>query len=86
MKRLLGCVTLLALASCAAPGPSVPEETAVPVSQPCHVEIPDCGTYALDHVSEADRLIVIGRAAIAEIRQREACELRLRAALKACAK
>jgi len=78
--------TLLALlAGCAQdPGPSRPEEVAIPVSQPCKVAIPDCGTYALDGVSEADRLVAKGRAALAEIRQREACELRLRAALKAC--
>jgi len=81
------CYTALALlAGCAQdPGPSVPVEAAVAVSRaPCKVEIPDCGIYALDAVSEADRLIAKGRALLAEIKQREACELRLRAALKAC--
>lgn len=77
---------LLLLAGCAQePGPSVPVEAAIAVSRaPCKVEIPDCGAYALDGVSEADRLVAKGRAALAELRQREACELRLRAALKAC--
>lgn len=77
---------LVLVAGCStAPGPSVPVETAVAVSRaPCKVEIPDCGPYALDGVSEADRLVSKGRAALAELKQREACELRLRAALKAC--
>lgn len=79
-------VVLALLSGCATePGPAVPVETDIAVARaPCKVEIPDCGRYALDGVSEADRLVAKGRAALAEIKQREACELRLRAALKAC--
>lgn len=74
------------LSGCAQePGPSVPVEAAVAVARaPCKVDVPDCGPYALGGVSEADRLVAKGRALLAEIKQREACELRLRAALKAC--
>lgn len=84
MRSILLVVVLLA--GCAQePGPSVPVEAGIAVSRaPCKTEIPDCGAYAFDGISEADRLIVKGRAALAELKQRQACELRLRAALKAC--
>lgn len=84
---LLSAVILAGLAGCAAPvAPAVPKEVKVPVAVPCQVEIPDCGTYELDRVGPDDRLIVVGRAAIKEIGQREKCERRLRAALLACTK
>jgi hypothetical protein len=59
-------------------------EKLVPI--PCEVQIPsECReTYALDRVSISDDMLTINRAIRAEIEERAACELMLRAAVKGC--
>lgn len=87
MSKLLGFIFIFLLAACeTTEGPSRPVEVGIATSrEPCKVPVIDCGRYAVDTVSEADRLIRKGRAALAELRQREACEIKLRAALRECA-
>lgn len=66
-------------------GPARPVEVGIATArEPCKVPPIDCGRYAMGDVSDADRLIRKGRAALAELRQREACEIKLRAALREC--
>ncbi len=61
-------------------------EKLVPV--PCTVEMPaECrGAYAVDRVSPADDALTINRALRAEVEERWACEIMLRAAVKGCNK
>jgi len=55
---------------------------------PCLVETPsECkSAYAVDRVSVKDDTLTINRALRAEIEERWACEIKLRAALKGCNK
>jgi hypothetical protein len=59
-------------------------EKQIPV--PCHVELPaECKeAYSIDRVSPADNALTINRALRAEIEERAACEVKLRAAVKGC--
>lgn len=61
-------------------------ERLVPV--PCKMTVPqECKeAYAVDRVSPADDPLTINRALRAEIEERWACEIKLRAALKGCGK
>lgn len=77
---------IFALAGCA--GKPIIEtqivERLVPVH--CTVEAPaECrDSYAVDRVSPADDAVTINRALRAEIEERAACEVMLRAAVKGC--
>lgn len=84
MKAWLAVVAMASCVGCSTYAPSRAERVEIPIVTPCRVEPVVCGPYALDQVSEADRLITKGRAALAEVKQREACEVRLRAALLTC--
>ena len=57
-----------------------------PIPVPCHVEMPvECkDAYSVDRVSPADNALTINRALRAEIEERAACEVRLRAAIRGC--
>jgi hypothetical protein len=59
-----------------------------PVPVPCEVQMPaECrDAYAVDRVSPADNALTINRALRAEIEERAACEVMLRAAIKGCNK
>lgn len=59
-------------------------EKAVPVY--CEIKIPaECkAAYAVDRVSVNDDALTINRAMRAEIEERWACEIKLRAAVKGC--
>ena len=59
-----------------------------PVAVPCRVETPaECKTaYSVDRVSPKDDALTINRALRAEIEERAACEIKLRAAMKGCNK
>lgn len=61
-------------------------ERLVPVR--CEVETPaECkDSYSADRVSSADDALVINRALRAEVEERWACEIKLRAAVKGCNK
>ena len=56
----------------------------VPVKVLCKAPVVERPTFELDKMSVNDDLYVKGRAAMAEIKQREAYEERLRAAVAAC--
>jgi hypothetical protein len=58
------------------------------VSVPCKVEMPaECkDAYAVDRVSTADDSLTINRALRAEIEERTACEVKLKAAIQGCSK
>jgi hypothetical protein len=58
------------------------------IAVPCVVKTPpECkSTYAVDRVSTKDDAVTINRALRAEIEERWACEIKLRAALKGCNK
>lgn len=83
---LIGLLLIGALSGCA--GEPVIEtrtvERVVPV--PCEVPVPaECReAYAVDRVSRADDPLTINRALRAEIEERWACEIKLKAALKGC--
>ena len=59
-----------------------------PVPVPCEVKMPsECkDAYAVDRVSVKDDMLTLNRAFRAEIEERAACELMLRAAVKGCNK
>ncbi|SEO77137.1 hypothetical protein SAMN05216316_1046 [Nitrosovibrio sp. Nv6] len=79
-------VLSLALAGCA--GKPVIETKVIDKLVPvhCKVEMPaECrDSYAVDRVSPADDALTINRALRAEIEERWACEIKLRAAVKGC--
>lgn len=56
------------------------------VAVPCEVEMPaECkDAYAVDRVSPVDNALSINRALRAEIEERWACEIKLRAAVRGC--
>lgn len=56
------------------------------IAVPCVVETPlECkSVYSIDRVSAKDDAVTINRALRAEIEERWACEIKLRAALKGC--
>jgi hypothetical protein len=75
----------LVLAGCAAPVVQTKViEKPVPVY--CNVEMPaECkDAYAVDRVSVKDDALTINRALRAEIEERWACEVKLRAAVRGC--
>lgn len=57
-----------------------------PVPVPCEVQMPaECkDAYAVDRVSPADNALTINRALRAELEERAACEVMLRAAINGC--
>lgn len=57
-----------------------------PIPVPCHVEMPaECReAYSVDRVSPADNARTINRALRAEIEERSACEVKLRAVVRGC--
>lgn len=59
-----------------------------PVAVPCEVRLPEeCeSAYMADKVSSSDNMLKINRALRAEIEQRRACEVKLKAALSGCNK
>lgn len=59
-------------------------EVKVPVKIPCKSPAVDKPPFELDRTSVNDDLYVKGRAALVEIKQREAYEEKLRAAVAAC--
>jgi hypothetical protein len=74
-------------AGCASPQPII--DTRViekPVAVACKIEMPaECrDAYAVDRVSAEDDMVTINRAFRAEIEERAACEVKLKAAIKAC--
>jgi hypothetical protein len=85
MRYLL--ITLL-LAGCA--GKPVIQTQVIdrPIQIPCEVQIPgECkDAYAVDRVSPADNMLVLNRALRAEVEERAACEVKMRAAVKGCSK
>lgn len=87
MDKFLGLLMMAFLAGCAGRQPVIEThvvEKIVPV--PCQVTLPkECKeTYAVGRVSQADDPLTINRALRAEIEERWACEIKLRAALKGC--
>ncbi len=78
----------MVLAACAGRPPVIDTkviERPVPVF--CQPALPaECmDAYAVDRVSPADSAVTINRAMQAELEQRRACEIKLRAAIKGCA-
>jgi hypothetical protein len=57
-----------------------------PIQIPCEVQIPgECkDAYAVDRVSPADNMLAVNRALRAEVEERAACEVKMRAAVKGC--
>lgn len=57
-----------------------------PIPVPCQIEMPsECkDAYSVDRVSPADNALTINRALRAEIEERSACEVKLRAAVRGC--
>lgn len=78
----------LALVGCASKPVIETQIVDRPVAVPCEVKLPDeCkDSYAVDRVSPADSPVTINRALRAEIEERWACEIKLRAAVKGCGK
>jgi len=79
-------VLSLVLAGCASKPIIQTQVIEKPVPVPCRVEMPtECKeAYSVDRISPADNALTINRALRAEIEERAACEVRLRAAVKGC--
>ncbi|WP_025041043.1 hypothetical protein [Nitrosospira briensis] len=86
MYKIAILVISLTLAGCA--GKPVIQTQVIErlVAVPCEVETPaECrDAYAVDRVSPADDALTINRALRAEIEERWACEIKLRAAVRGC--
>ena len=76
---LAGCATAI-------PEPVVTQtvEVQVPVSVPCRVTLPERPVYELDRTSKDADIWTLARAAVIEIRQRQAYQLLIEAAAKSC--
>ncbi len=76
----------LALVGCAGKPIIQTQVIEKPIPVPCHVELPEeCkDAYSVDRVSPADNALTINRALRAEIEERSACEVKLRAAIRGC--
>lgn len=79
-------VLSLALVGCASKPIIQTQVIEKPIPVLCHVEMPaECKeAYSVDRVSPADNALTINRALRAEIEERAACEVKLRAAVKGC--
>lgn len=89
MTKLLLFIAFFALAGCETLGRKQVIDTQVlnkPVPVACNIDLPkECaGPYALDQVSDADDDVTINRAMRAELEQRQACEIKLKAAVTGC--
>lgn len=85
--RLSFALLLAALAGGCATRPVIQTQVIEkPVPVPCLMEAPpECkSAYAVDRVSPRDDVLTINRALRAEIEERWACEIKLRAGLKGC--
>jgi len=86
MYKIAVLIVSLALAGCA--GKPVIQTQVIEklVAVPCEVETPvECkDSYAIDRVSPADDALKINRALRAEVEERSACEVMLRAAVRGC--
>jgi hypothetical protein len=85
-KKTFVALTVSALFGCA--GKPIIQTQVIdrPVPVPCEVEMPpECkDAYAMERVSTKDDALAINRALRAEIEERWACEIKLRAAVKGC--
>lgn len=79
-------VLSLVLAGCAGKPVIQTQVIEKPIPVPCHVELPEeCkDAYSVDRISPADDALTINRALRAEIEERAACEVKLKAALRGC--
>jgi hypothetical protein len=76
----------LTLAGCASKPIIQTQVIEKPIPVPCRVEMPaECrDAYSVDRVSTADNALTINRALRAEIEERAACEVKLRAVVRGC--
>jgi hypothetical protein len=81
------CGALCSLTGCAGAPPQVITQTRtveVPVSVPCKVPAIERPAWALDQVDPGSDIYTKGRAALVEVGQRMAYEVRLEAAVASC--
>lgn len=76
----------LALTGCASKPIIQTQVIEKPITVPCNIEMPaECkNAYSVDRVSPADNALTINRALRAELEERAACEVKLKAALRGC--
>lgn len=83
-----GCLAMLLVLTGGCAGKPIIQTRVVekPIVVPCRIEMPsECkSAYAVDRVSPGDDALTINRALRAEIEERWACEMKLRAALTGC--
>lgn len=87
MKRsLLAVIVVCALSACASDPQTIIKtvEVKVPVPVPCRVDSVEKPAFALDSGDIKDPFYNKGARALAEIRQRQAYEARLEAAIRGC--
>ena len=86
LKRTVAALAVSALFGCASKPIIQTQVIDRPVPVPCEVEMPaECkDAYAVERVSTKDDALAINRALRAEIEERWACEIKLRAAVKGC--
>ena len=80
MKVLFAMAACVALAGCA----SMPQRYEVPVQVPCRVTVPEKPVWATESLAPGADIFDQVKALLAERRQRQAYELKLEAAAKAC--
>jgi len=81
----IACAALL-LSGCAGKPVITTQVIDRPIAVPCKVEMPgECkDAYAVDKVSVNDPMLTINRAMRAELEERQACEVKLKAAIAGC--
>lgn len=81
----IACAALL-LSGCAGKPVITTQVVDRPVAVPCKVAMPgECKeAYAVDRVSVNDPMLTINRAMRVELEERQACEVKLKAAIEGC--
>jgi hypothetical protein len=79
-------IAVLLLTGCASKPIIQTQVIEKPIPVPCRIEMPtECkDAYSVDRVSPADNALTINRALRAEIEERAACEVKLKAAITGC--
>lgn len=87
-RAVFGLFGIILLTGCASPLPepvvTQTIEVQIPVEVPCWVKLPEKPIWELDRTPVTATIFELARAAVIELRQRQAFQAQLEAAAKAC--
>ena len=80
----IGVALLLAVLSGCGTVPAIPATVAVAVPQPCDAPVPDKPVFPAEALTGAEDIFTLGKTLWADLKARQAYELKLRTALEGC--